>query len=121
MKERLQSICSLGIVFPSLPSMETKNDFKELLQQCSLGFEQKPALFVHIAMKHPYLWKYFYFEMLKVHSSIHAWNDVMDEAYKFSEYYNTTSRTDKACLPSISMDKVTPVSETIHLTDTLQK
>ena len=72
-------------------------------------------------MKHPHLWKYFYFEMVKDQSSIHEWNSIMEEAYKFSEFYNTTPRSDKACLPLRSMDKISTMTETTHLTDTLQK
>ena len=72
-------------------------------------------------MKHPHVWKYFYFEMVKAQSNIPEWNLIMGEAYKFSEFFNTTPRTDKACLSSISMDKTLCLNKATHLTNTLQK
>ena len=44
----------------------------------------------------------------------------MEQAYNFSEFYNTTPRTDKGCLPLIATNKIRCLNET-YLTDTLQK
>ena len=117
----LTNICTYGIVLPCLQSEETNIDFIKLLKPCSFVFNKKPIFLLYIAMKHPHLWKYFYFEMVKAHNSIPEWNSIMEEAYKFSEFYNTTPRTDKACLLSRAMDKMTLMTEATHLTDTLQK
>ena len=109
-------MCYSGVILPCL-----KSDYTELLKPYLCAFYKKPHLFLYNAMKHPHLWKYFYFEMVKNHSSIHGWNSIMAEAYKFSEYYNTTPRSDKACLPLRSMEKMTTMTEATHLMDTLQK
>ena len=113
-------IFSCGIFLPCLHSMETEVDFMELLKPHPLVRNKKPILLLWMAMKHPYMWKYFYFEMAKFQSS-DEWNFIMEEAYKFSEFYNTTPRSDKACLPFTSMEKMTLVTEPTHLTETLQK
>ena len=117
----LTNMFSYGIVLPSLHSMATDIDFMKLLKPFSLVFDNKPIFWLWVAMKHPHLWKYFYFEMVKVQSSIHEWNFIMEEAYKFSEFCNTTPQTDKACLLFRSMEKMTLVTEAAHLTATLQK
>ena len=100
--------------------MRVDTDYTELLM--SSWFENKKnILLLYIAMQHPHLWKYFYFEMVKVQSSIPGWDSMMEEAYKFSELYNTTPRTDKAFLPTGSMDKMTLLTNATHLSATLKK
>ena len=117
----LSSICFYGIVLPRLPSMKIYIDYFELLKPIWFAFNENRILLLFIAMQHPHLWKYFYFEMVEVQSIIPEWNSIMEDAYKFSEFYNTTPRTDKACLPYGSMDKKTCLTDATHLTDTLQK
>ena len=117
----LLNVCTYGIILPCLHSMETDIDFMDLLMPYSFVFNKKCIYLLFIAMKHPHLWKHFYFKMVKNQRSIPEWNSIMEEAYKFSEFFRTTPRTDKACLLSRDMDKMTLMAEAIHLTDTLQK
>ena len=78
-------------------------------------------LYLHFAMKYPHLWKYFYFDIVKDRPNVHEWNTVMEKAYSFSDWYDTTPRNDRAYLPPINLEQKIHVTETINLVDTLQQ
>ena len=72
-------------------------------------------------MKHPHLWRCFYFDMVKDQPKLHEWNILMEKAYSFSEWYHTTPRNDRAYLCPITPEKTIPATERITLVDILQK
>ena len=95
--------------------------YSELFKPFEFSFGKKDILYLFLAMKHPHLWRCFYFDMVKDQPKLHEWNILMEKAYSFSEWYHTTPRSDRAYLCPITLEKTTPATETITLVHILQK
>ena len=98
-----------------------KFHYAQLFRVFEMEYGQKDILCLQYAMKHPHLWKYFYFNMVKECSNLHEWHTLMEKAHSFSDWYHTTPVSDRSYLSPISMAKQVPVIETTTLADTLQK
>ena len=103
-----------------LHSYFKKIHYTELFKPVEFFHGNQKNLYLHFAMRHPHLWKHFYFNMVKDHHNLHKWNTLMEQAYSFSDWYQTTPRSDRAYLSPITLDQEIPVIASINLVDTLQ-
>ena len=95
-----------------------ENHYTELFKPVEFA---KDIVYLQLVMKHPHIWKYFYFDMVKDRANIHEWDTLIKKSYIFSEWYHTTPRSDRAYFCPITLEQNIPIRETVEMVGTLQK